>query len=115
MKKTILSVFSLILIFGGCTSSHKKISASEQSNEQTSQTISSKQNTMSDEELCETLRSWGAADAFIDENRVLLFGITKDEVSADPDWAAQQYYDMAVGFGVSDLTGCNIIVCRIMT
>lgn len=58
----------------------------------------------------EQLRSWGAADVFIDrENRVLLYGVTAGEGSGDPDEVARLHYEDAISSGIRGIDECRIV------
>lgn len=97
MKNPLLSLaILLIAILSSCSPKSK--------------TPPSPLNSMSDEALCDSLRSWGAADAYVDDDRFLLYGVSDGQVNGDPDFVARQMYDLAVGMGLSDLEGCRVVV-----
>lgn len=62
-----------------------------------------------DEEYCDTLRSWGAADAYINDENILLYGAYKGSITGDADKVAQLWYEDAVASGIKDLEGCQVI------
>lgn len=95
MKKVLLAVIAVFIL----------ISCSPKSKTQPSPL-----NKISDEALCDSLCSWGAADAHVDDDRILLYGVSDGQITGDPDFVANQMYDLAVGMGLSDLAGCRIVV-----
>lgn len=62
-----------------------------------------------DKAFCDSLRSWGAADAHIDDHSILLFGAYKGQIVADPDEVAKLWYEHATGIGIKGLKGCRIV------
>lgn len=66
---------------------------------------------ISDEEYCDRLRSYGAADASIDRTSdgVFSYGVEEGSVSGDPDDVAKLMYEDAYASGVRGISECRVV------
>ena len=65
---------------------------------------------ITDEEYCQKLRDWGAADAFIDrENSVFSYGVYKEQISGDADAVAKLWYEDAYESGIRGVVECRVV------
>jgi len=57
----------------------------------------------------EFIESWlkqGVSNYSFDEDNFLVYTVSRSEVSADPDWVAQQHFDLA---NVDTISGCRLV------
>lgn len=65
---------------------------------------------ITDSEYCDKLRSYGAADAFIDRsNGVFSYGVAEGAVTGNPDDVARLMYEDAYESGVRGLSECRVV------
>ena len=63
---------------------------------------------ITDTEYCDKLRSYGAADAFIDRSDgVLSYGVVEGAVTGNPDDVARLMYEDAYEAGIRGLSDCR--------
>lgn len=62
-----------------------------------------------DKEYCDTLKARGAVDALINDDNILLYGVYRGEITANPDEVAKLWFEDASSMGIQELKGCQIV------
>ena len=107
MKGILIIIAGLLLI----SCKQKQVPADDKFYQQAiehAKDIAGKQDTkISREEFLESWKEQGV-DAFsFDAEGYLVYTVSEDDISADPDWVARQYYELASD--VDSVKGCRLI------
>lgn len=106
MKKE-LSIIALSLLLGGCFSGGNDTSNSSYESPTNYSTQESSSFEILRNKACNELKSWGARDAYYDEDGYLVYGVLRSDLSANANDVAMSMYQM-----VSDVPGtkgCKVV------
>lgn len=103
MKKVVLLLAMVSVLACACSRSN--------SNDSNGSIIGSTLNEgITDEEYCNQLQSYGAADAFIDRsNGVFSYGVVEGAVTGNPDDVARLMYEDAYESGIRGISECRVV------
>lgn len=104
MRKLLL-VFIAFLVLASCGGSNKQREYSDEEKELLGISVDTTSK-VSQLDFIQSMLEQGV-DNFRFEKDYLIYAISRSEISANPDWVAKQWYDMATN--VENIRGCRLV------